>query len=52
MNFIKDFKELTKNDVELAGWKGASLGEMTQAGIPVPSGFVIVSGAFEQFLDE
>ncbi|MDP3793598.1 MAG: PEP/pyruvate-binding domain-containing protein, partial [Candidatus Uhrbacteria bacterium] len=36
----------------IAGGKGASLGEMTQAGIPVPPGFVILADAFEQFLKE
>ncbi|MEK7587164.1 MAG: PEP/pyruvate-binding domain-containing protein, partial [Patescibacteria group bacterium] len=36
----------------LAGGKGASLGEMTQAGIPVPPGYVILAEAFEQFIRE
>ena len=43
MDLIKDFKNLGKDDVALAGGKGASLGEMTQAGLPVPNGFVILS---------
>jgi pyruvate,water dikinase len=49
-SFIKSFQELTANDVAIAGGKGASLGEMTQAGIPVPPGFVILASAFEKFL--
>ncbi|MDB5238307.1 MAG: hypothetical protein JWM46_577 [Candidatus Kaiserbacteria bacterium] len=52
MEFIRPFERLTKGDAGIAGGKGASLGEMTQAGIPVPPGFVILAGAFEQFLDE
>ena len=52
MDLIKDFKNLGKDDVALAGGKGASLGEMTQAGIPVPGGFVVLSNAFEKFLEE
>jgi phosphoenolpyruvate synthase/pyruvate phosphate dikinase len=52
MNFIKEFGTLGKGDAAIAGGKGASLGEMTQAGIPVPPGFVILSNAFERFLDE
>ncbi len=52
MQLIKSFDKLGKNDAAIAGGKGASLGEMAQAGIPVPSGFVIVAGAFEQFLEE
>lgn len=50
--FVKPFVKLSKSDVEIAGGKGASLGEMTQAEIPVPEGFVILSGAFENFLQE
>lgn len=52
MSCIKYFRELSKTDTHLAGGKGASLGEMTQAGIPVPPGFVILSTAFDQFLAE
>ena len=39
-------------DVAIAGGKGASLGEMTQSGISVPPGFVILANAFERFLEE
>jgi phosphoenolpyruvate synthase/pyruvate phosphate dikinase len=52
MESIRDFKNLNKSNVDIAGGKGASLGEMTQAGISVPPGFVILSDAFEQFLGE
>src|SRR3989344_7701973 len=52
MEFIRNFNKLGKHDAAIAGGKGASLGEMTQAGIPVPPGFVILSGAFEQFIEE
>lgn len=52
MKLIKSFSELNKNDSEIAGGKGASLGEMTGVGIPVPDGFVILSSAFEYFLNE
>jgi pyruvate,water dikinase len=52
MELIRAFKNLTKNDAGIAGGKGASLGEMTQAGIPVPPGFVFLSNAFEQFIKE
>lgn len=49
---IKNFAQISKTDTEIAGGKGASLGEMTQAGIPVPKGFVILSNAFDRFLEE
>ena len=52
MELIRNFKKLDKGDVDLAGGKGASLGEMTQAKIPVPPGFVLLSGAFDRFLEE
>jgi len=52
MTFIKTFKQITKKSVLEAGGKGASLGEMTNAGIPVPPGFVVLSQAFDRFLDE
>lgn len=50
--FTKNFKQITKKDADIAGGKGASLGEMTQAGIPVPPGFVVLAGTFEKFLEE
>lgn len=50
--FTNSFKDLSKNDASIAGGKGASLGEMTKTGIPVPPGFVVLAGAFEQFCEE
>jgi pyruvate,water dikinase len=50
--FIKPFKNITKKSVGEAGGKGASLGEMTNAKIPVPPGFVVLAAAFDQFLKE
>lgn len=50
--FTKNFKELSKKDVKMAGGKGASLGEMTGAKIPVPPGFVVLSTAFDKFIKE
>ena len=52
MKFTKSFKELNKNDTSIAGGKGASLGEMTKAKIPVPPGFVVLASAYERFLEE
>lgn len=49
---IKSFSAISKKDAAIAGGKGASLGEMTQAGLKVPPGFVILAGAFERFLKE
>ena len=52
MEIVRLFNKLSKLDVAIAGGKGASLGEMTQAGIPVPEGFVILSNVFERFIEE
>jgi pyruvate,water dikinase len=58
IKFTKNFKQLSKNDVSIAGGKGASLGEMAclfgrQANKnPIPSGFIVLAGAFDQFLEE
>ena len=50
--FTKPFKNLSKTDTDSAGGKGASLGEMTQVGIQIPPGFVLLTNAFDRFLDE
>ncbi|MEK7496713.1 MAG: PEP/pyruvate-binding domain-containing protein [Patescibacteria group bacterium] len=50
--YLLPFSKLSKKSVHLAGGKGASLGEMTQAGIPVPPGFVVLASAFDRFLHE
>ncbi|PIS07777.1 hypothetical protein COT78_01580 [Candidatus Berkelbacteria bacterium CG10_big_fil_rev_8_21_14_0_10_43_13] len=52
MELIRNFSKLGKNDAGIAGGKGASLGEMTAAGIPVPPGFVVLAESFERFLTE
>ncbi len=52
MKFIKNIKHLSRQDISIAGGKGASLGEMIQAKIPVPPGFVILVSAFDRFLTE
>jgi pyruvate,water dikinase len=49
---IKPFSQIGKKDAAIAGGKGASLGEMTQAGLKVPPGFVILAEAFDRFLEE
>lgn len=48
--YIRFFEQLSRHDLGLAGGKGANLGELTQAGIPVPPGFVVLSTAYSDFL--
>ncbi len=46
------FEEVNKGDVGLVGGKGANLGEMTNAKLPVPYGFIVTSNAYYQFIKE
>jgi len=50
--FVNFLDELGKEDVLLVGGKGANLGEMFRAKIPVPEGFVVNVNAYKKFLDE
>ncbi len=52
MNYIAWFKELNKESIAVAGGKGANLGEMLNAGFPVPQGFAVVADAYWEFLVE
>lgn len=52
MKLTENLNNISKLDADTAGGKGASLGEMLSAGIPVPPGFVLLSGTFEKFLKE
>ncbi len=46
------FNEVGKKDVGLVGGKGANLGEMTNANIPVPPGFIVTADAYFDFLEQ
>jgi len=46
------FGEVDKRDLSLVGGKGANLGEMTKAGIPVPPGFIVTTEGYFQFLEK
>ena len=46
------FNEVDKSDVGLVGGKGANLGEMTRANIPVPPGFIVTASAYFDFLQK
>lgn len=46
------FEELKKEDISLVGGKCAKLGEMAQAEIPVPLGFVVTSLAYKKFIED
>ena len=48
---LRRFEDLSKQDVDYAGGKGANLGEMTAAGLPVPPGFVVGASSYALFCD-
>ena len=49
---VLDFIDIKKEDVSLAGGKGANLGELVSANINVPKGFVIAADSYKAFLRE
>jgi pyruvate,water dikinase len=48
----RPFSALSRADVAYAGGKGANLGELERAGLPVPPGFVVGAPAYAAFCDE
>ena len=48
---IVDVNELHVEDVPFVGGKGANLGELTNAGFPVPEAFVLTTVAYDYFID-
>src|SRR5918994_2037854 len=51
MTYTAWFDELGKQDIALAGGKGANLGELSRAGLPVPPGFVVTTAAYDTFVE-
>ncbi len=52
VDWIAWFEDLDKGDVAVAGGKGANLGEMTNAGLPVPGGFVVTAAVYCAFVQQ
>ena len=50
--YVVKFEDLNKSDIGIAGGKGANLGELTQAGIPVPPGFVVTAETYQKFMED
>jgi len=44
--------EISRNDVPLAGGKGANLGDMAQAELPIPPGFVVCVPAYRRVTEQ
>ncbi len=46
------FEEIGRADIPIAGGKGANLGELIRARVPVPPGFVVTADAYFRFIRE
>ena len=46
------FETLRVTDIPVVGGKNASLGEMINAGLPVPPGFAVTAYSYEKFINE
>jgi pyruvate,water dikinase len=51
MTYTARFDVIGKDDLALAGGKGANLGELSRAGLPVPPGFVVITTAYDDFVE-
>jgi pyruvate,water dikinase len=49
---VVKFQEVGKGDIPLVGGKGANLGEMLRANIPVPPGFIVTAVAYARFIEQ
>jgi pyruvate,water dikinase len=52
MSYVVRFADLGRGDIAVAGGKGANLGELTRAGLPVPPGFVLTTDAYRAFVED
>jgi len=49
---ILDFAEISKDDINSVGGKGANLGEMASAGFPIPPGFCVSTAVFDDHMEQ
>ncbi|MFJ9365803.1 phosphoenolpyruvate synthase [Nocardia sp. NPDC101769] len=49
-DYVATFDELRLTDADRAGGKGANLGELVAAHLPVPPGFVVLKSAYEEVI--
>jgi len=51
IGFTRMLERVTKADFSFVGGKGANLGEMLKAGLPVPGGFVVLTTAYNKYVE-
>lgn len=52
MSYINDLAKVGRGDVAGAGGKAVGLGGLIQAGLPVPTGFVLTTAAYADFVTD
>lgn len=50
--FVLWFRDVSKDDINSVGGKGANLGELLRTGFPVPNGFIVTADAYFYFLEQ
>jgi pyruvate,water dikinase len=48
--YVIGLDQIGKDDIKIAGGKGANLGQMIKFGIPVPSGFIVTTSSFDYLI--
>jgi len=51
MSYVLWFKDITKDSINVAGGKGANLGEMFRLGLPIPPGFCVTAQTYKEFIE-
>ncbi len=51
VQFVVDLADTSKESKNVGG-KGANLGEMVRAGLPIPPGFIVTTESYEKFIKE
>ncbi len=52
MSQVSPLRQFGRGDLLSAGGKGANLGELIRAGLPVPEGFVVTTAAYRSFVED
>jgi pyruvate,water dikinase len=50
--YVIGLDQIGKDDIKIAGGKGANLGQMIKFGIPVPSGFIVTTSSFDYLIQQ
>jgi phosphoenolpyruvate synthase/pyruvate phosphate dikinase len=51
MSYVRPLDTVGRDNVDVAGGKGANLGELIRAELPVPPGFVLTTEAYRNYVE-